>query len=60
MSPESIHTPDDGRGPRDVYLNGQLIHRVMYADTKRGIVRCVHAPPRVDTRSNKVLSFMMR
>lgn len=43
-----IHTPDDGRGIRDVYLDGQLLHRVAFADTRHGIVRVYDDPVRVD------------
>lgn len=39
MSDETIHTPNDGRGAREVYVNGRLMHRVTFADTRRGIVR---------------------
>ena len=35
---DHIHTPDDGRGARYVYLNGRLIERAFCVDTKRGIV----------------------
>lgn len=34
-----IHTREDGRGIRDVYLDGRLIRGCFYADTERGIVR---------------------
>jgi hypothetical protein len=33
-----VHRSDDGRGPREVYLNGELIGRVLYADERRGFV----------------------
>lgn len=36
---DHIHTPDDGRGLRDVFLDGKLIRGCFYADTKNGIVR---------------------
>lgn len=35
----SKHYAGDGRGARDVYLNGELVRRVIFADTKRGFVR---------------------
>ncbi|MDW2592607.1 hypothetical protein [Citrobacter braakii] len=37
---EHIHYAGDGRrGAREVYLNGERIEHVTYADTKKGIVR---------------------
>lgn len=36
MAREHIHTPDDGRPPRTVYLNGKRVPSVFYADTRRG------------------------
>lgn len=45
-----IHTPDDGRGGRDVYLDGTMIDRVVYADTRRGFVRMHHEPMRMSRR----------
>lgn len=33
-----VHRGDDGRGPREVYLDGKLIGRVLYADERRGFV----------------------
>ncbi|ULJ67902.1 hypothetical protein [Wielerella bovis] len=33
------HYVGDGRGNRDVYLNGERVSHVISADTKRGIVR---------------------
>lgn len=55
-----VHTFKDGRGARDVFLNGNKLDRVMYADTKRGIVRCVHDPIRLDKRRKRVLTFTLR
>ena len=34
-----IHTPDDGRGRREVFLNGRKVLHAVYADTKKGKVR---------------------
>ena len=51
-----IHTPDDGRGGRDVYLDGTMIERVVYADTRRGFVRMHHEPMRVSRRRDCVIT----
>ena len=37
MMDSHIHKPGDGRGRRDVLLNGKPLKRCIYADTKRGI-----------------------
>lgn len=38
---QHIHTPKDGRGLRDVFVDGKLVNLVFFADTKRGIVRAL-------------------
>ena len=51
-----VHTPYDGRGTnRDVLLNGNKIDRVIYADEKRGIVRVLRSPIRLDKWRKLVL-----
>ena len=51
-----VHTPYDGRGKnRDVLLNGNKIDRVIYADEKRGIVRVLRSPIRLDKWCKRVL-----
>jgi hypothetical protein len=37
--PDHIHRVHDGRGLREVYCDGERIHRCIYADTRRGTVR---------------------
>lgn len=51
---DHIHTPDDGRGPRDVYLNGKRIRRVVYANTKKGKVRFCD-PLKLDKYCKRIL-----
>ena len=56
-----VHTPYDGRGTnRDVLLNGNKIDRVIYADEKRGIVRVVGNPIRIDKWHKRVLWRTLR
>ncbi len=57
---EYIHTIDDGRGNRDVFIDGKKIEHVMYADTKRGIVRVTHTPIKVDKYRKRVLTKTLR
>lgn len=37
--PDHIHRVHDGRGIRTVTCDGEIIHRCIYADTKRGTVK---------------------
>ena len=55
-----IHMPNDGRGPRNVYVNGKLMKRVVYADTRRGIVRYVDEPARIHKRRETVIERTRR
>ena len=56
-----VHTPYDGRGTnRDVLLNGKKIDRVIYADEKRGIVRVIGNPIRIDKHHKRVLWRTLR
>ena len=56
-----VHTPYDGRGKnRDVLLNGNKIDRVIYADEKRGIVRVLRSPIRLDKWCKRVLWRTLR
>lgn len=61
-----VHTPydgrisDDQRTRRDVFVNGKKIDGVMYADTKRGIVRVVRRPIRLDKHMKRVLTKTLR
>ncbi|TAA12467.1 hypothetical protein EA658_09825 [Pseudoxanthomonas winnipegensis] len=60
MDCHHIHTPDDGRCPRRVYLNGVALERVVYADTKRGIARVFDDPPRISRRRECAISRKVR
>lgn len=53
---DHIHTPNDGRGPRDVFVNGKIVEEVFFADTRRGIVRAYKRPLRLDKWRKRVLS----
>jgi len=63
---EYVHTPYDGRisedlrTQRDVFVNGKKIDGVMYADTKRGIVRIVRRPIKTDKYHKRVLTRTIR
>lgn len=48
MSNSHIHTPDDGRGPRRVLLNGVPQFRVVYANLKKGKIRVLGDPVKLD------------
>lgn len=56
---EHIHTPHDGRGLRDVFVNGNRIDHVVWADTRKGVVWFMPAPVRV-TRAGEVYARRLR
>lgn len=61
---DHIHTPDDGRGQRDVYVDGLLVNGCFYADTRRGIadvyVKGGDGLIRLDKRGKRLLSKRLR
>lgn len=52
----SLHTAGDGRGNRDVFLDGVVLTDVLMADEQRGIVECCMQPVRVDKHRKRVLT----
>ena len=60
MVNDHIHTPSDGRGIRIVRVNGKVIDRVLYADTKRGIVRRADNHLKLDKWGKRVLTRTIR
>lgn len=59
MKADHIHTPKDGRGQRDVFVDGKLVKGVFFADTRRGIVRAYKYPLQLDKWRKRVLSETM-
>ncbi len=55
-----IHTPDDGRGLRDVFLNGKLINTAFYANTRAGFVRVFRKPFKLDRWGKRLLTRTLR
>lgn len=56
MSPHPWeHTATDGRGPRQVYLNGRPINRVLYANTRKGKVRIHDNPPKLHKHGKRLI-----
>jgi len=53
---DSIHTPGDGRGLRDVWVDGEKINNVFFADTRRGIVDHYLEPIRLHKYAKRILS----
>lgn len=56
---EHIHTPTDGRGLRDVLVNGNRIENVLWADTCAGVVWFCPKPIRL-VRGEKVYARRLR
>ena len=44
---EHIHTPGDGKGYRQTFVNGNEVRNVFYANEKKGIVKFYPRPLRV-------------
>ena len=42
-----LHTPEDGKPNRHIFVNGNEIRNVFYADEKKGIVKFYPRPFRV-------------
>ena len=42
-----LHTPGDGKADRRIFVNGNEIRNVFYADEKKGIVKFYPRPFRV-------------
>lgn len=60
MKTEHIHTVDDGRGKRAVFVNGNLIKEAFFADTRRGIVRAYRFPIRLHKWRKRLLFKTLR
>ena len=60
MVPDHIHTPNDGRGYREVYVDGRKVERAFFADVKRGIVDFYPLPLRADKHRKRVISKRLR
>ena len=60
MQPAHVHEAGDGRPPRHVWLDGELLKAVVYADEKRGMVRCLRQPLQLDKHGKRCLSFVLR
>lgn len=57
---EHVHTPEDGRGHRHVFVNGKRVEYCFYADMKRGIARAFRYPYRLDKHGKRALSRQLR
>lgn len=55
-----VHTPGDGRGQRQVYLDGQRVGRVVYANTRTGVIRAHHDPVKFCPRREVARSYKRR
>lgn len=60
MTADHIHHPRDGRGPRDVFVDGKLVERAFFADTRRGIVRAFRSTAVIDKRRKRLLYETLR
>ncbi|WP_312964583.1 hypothetical protein [Stutzerimonas kunmingensis] len=56
QQPSWIHHPDDGRGVRKVFLDGEEIKMAVFADQQRGIVDRYRQPLTIDKRSQSFIT----
>ena len=57
--PEHVHTPDDGRGYRDVTFNGEPLRHCIFADTRKGKVVVMDTPIRVHKHGKRIIRRTM-
>lgn len=53
--PAHIHTPLDGRGLRDVTLNGKRVRGVVFADTRKGKIVMHDDPVRIHKHRKRAI-----
>jgi hypothetical protein len=58
--PPWIHRFDDGRGVRKVFLGGEEVWMVVFADQKRGIVDRFRQPLTVRRRDGQLITERLR
>ncbi|HDS1307959.1 TPA: hypothetical protein ACOENG_004301 [Stenotrophomonas maltophilia] len=51
----NVHTTADGRGKRRVLLDGREIRKVVYADTRKGVVRYYPEPVRIHKHGKRAV-----
>ena len=55
-----FHSVNDGKGNRRVYVNGNEVNRVLWANVEQGLV-CFHPYPyRIDKRKGEVKTRLLR
>lgn len=57
---DHIHTADDLRGTRDVFVNGNKIDNVTYADTAKGLIWFYPKPVRMGKNTDEIYTRCLR
>lgn len=60
MSSPWVHTPNDGRGLRRVFLDSVEVKSCIYADERRGIVRFHDSPPKIHKHKKRIIERTAR
>lgn len=60
MNSDHIHTPEDGRGKRNFYLNGKEVKYCVMADTDKGVVEHYDDPPKLAPSGNEIIRHTAR
>jgi len=56
QQPPWVHTPEDGRGVRKVFLDGEEVRMAVFADQKRGIVDRYRQPLKIHGRDERLIT----
>lgn len=60
MVEHSIQHPGDGRGPRRVYVNGNEISNVLWADVAAGVIAYAPQPVRLHRLRDEIYTRKLR
>lgn len=55
-----FHSALDGKGDRDIFVNGNRIKRVLWVNTKQGIVCFAPHPIRTNKRKGEIYTRLLR
>lgn len=60
MADQQIHTPHDGRGVREVFIDGKRLDGCFYADVRKGVARCYRKPLKIHKRKRECIAKTFR
>ncbi|HFG4486367.1 hypothetical protein [Acinetobacter baumannii] len=60
MKQAMFHSVSDGKGKRRVFVNGNAVKRVLWANVEQGLVCFYPYPYRINNRKNEVQTMLLR